>query len=151
MFTLGLYPQGSHPISLASERGTRMRTLLRSWQDSRNLVGFYFSYLAMVAINYRPAAAHTSLMSGRATSARIIESSNGIRIAGNYAAWQTGNKLYWQRLSFKEDGSIFPAKQLQCSSTAVGPCIFLVNPDGYFLLEQRNSRYQSSSVCIIRH
>ncbi|KAL3442047.1 hypothetical protein BJX65DRAFT_287681 [Aspergillus insuetus] len=83
------------------------------------------------------AAVEANLSSGKPTSVRKIEARDGLVIAGNFAVWRTGGDMYWQRLDFKENGSLFPVNKLCCDPPPHRCWSFMLNADGYLVVERR--------------
>jgi hypothetical protein len=87
--------------------------------------------------NPLPAAVEANLSSGKPTSVRKIEARDGLLISGNYAVWRTGGDIYWQRLDFTANGSLFPVNKLWCDPPPHRCSTFLLNAGGYLVVERR--------------
>ncbi|KAJ0419540.1 hypothetical protein BJY00DRAFT_285841 [Aspergillus carlsbadensis] len=121
------------------------RDFIRAWIVSSNFSGNFREQLKDSSIEptqriqrFRElAAVAANLSSGKATSVRRIEARDGLLVAGDYAAWRSGGDMYWQRLDFQEDGSVFPVEQLLCDPPPHRCQHFFLSSNGYLVLERR--------------
>ncbi|KAL2836700.1 hypothetical protein BJX68DRAFT_273397 [Aspergillus pseudodeflectus] len=69
-----------------------------------------------------------------------IEASDRISFAGDYAAWHREDEIHWQRMSFREDGSLYNSKWLPCVPSPAYACAFMINEEGYLVLQRSRGR-----------
>ncbi|KAL2858543.1 hypothetical protein BJY01DRAFT_241871 [Aspergillus pseudoustus] len=94
------------------------------------------------------AAIEANLISGAPTAVRKVESRYELLVAGDFVAWHTDQDIHWQRLSFKEDGSVFPMHRLKCEPSPKRCDKFLLNADGYVLLAQISTQNQTQVTSV---
>jgi hypothetical protein len=101
------------------------------------------------------AAVEANLSSGKPTIVRKIEAHDGLIVAGDFAVWRTAGDMYWQRLDSTANGTLFPVNKLWCDPPPHRCWSFLLNADGYLVVERRelhprypNMRYVLCRGCV---
>lgn len=82
-------------------------------------------------------AAFRKLASGSASCGRRYQTCDtGVfDTSGNFTVWHTGDAIFYQKLGFREDGSLYPVQRLSLRVTGDNLRYLAVNQDGYLYLQ----------------